>query len=120
MLRIGQSWLAGLDGDGAVAVARAREALQILEDFHGGEQGTAFYTLARGLALQEDDNAANEAYGRAVDLLAIHGRRRDAAEAVAAWASFAASRGRGNEAAAILRRAADLGLEPDAEANRIP
>src|SRR3989440_4855881 len=39
MLRIGQSRLAALEGEADTAVDRARQALAILGDFHGGEQG---------------------------------------------------------------------------------
>ncbi|MDX6370555.1 MAG: hypothetical protein QOG93_2057, partial [Gaiellaceae bacterium] len=69
MLRIGQSRLAALEGDGARAVEAARDALAILGDFHGPELGQACWALARGLALEGETANAIEAYRRAVDLL---------------------------------------------------
>ena len=43
MLRIGQSRLAGLEGNGAAAVEHARDALALLGDFHGDAQGAAVH-----------------------------------------------------------------------------
>ncbi|HEY8629299.1 MAG TPA: helix-turn-helix transcriptional regulator, partial [Gaiellaceae bacterium] len=88
MLRIGQSWLASLERDGATAVARAREALEVLGDSLGSEQGTAVWMLARGLALEGDETGALDAFRRAVDLLVVHGRRSDAGLAAHEWATF--------------------------------
>jgi transcriptional regulator with XRE-family HTH domain len=110
MLRIGQSRLALLDRQADEAVARAREALALLGDFHGGEQGAAVYALASALARQGDETGANDAYRRAVDLLTVHGRRADAGEAALEWAGFLRERGREEEAEPILRRAYDLGV----------
>jgi tetratricopeptide (TPR) repeat protein len=118
MLRIGQSRLASLEGNGDDAVQRAREALDILGDFHGGEQGTAIWALADGFALQGDEAAARDAYRRAVDLLVVHGRRHDAAEASVEWGRFLRQCGRENDAEAAFRRAADLGLKADVQAAR--
>src|SRR2546423_149717 len=69
MLRIGESRLAALENDANLAVERARQALDVLGDFHGGEQGAAVWALARGFALQGDEAAAHDAYRRAADLL---------------------------------------------------
>jgi tetratricopeptide (TPR) repeat protein len=118
MLRIGQSRLATLEGNGDAAVERAREALDILGDFHGGEQGTAVWALADGFALQGDESGAGDAYRRAVDLLVVHGRRHDAAEASLALGRFQRQCGREDEAEGAFRRAADLGLKADVEAAR--
>jgi hypothetical protein len=49
MLRIGQSRLASLEGDGDRAVDKARDALAIFGDSQGGEQGAACWALAAGL-----------------------------------------------------------------------
>jgi hypothetical protein len=62
MLRIGQSRLAALEGDGRTAVERARDALALLGDFHGDTQGAAVHALAQALALEGDDTGANDAY----------------------------------------------------------
>jgi transcriptional regulator with XRE-family HTH domain len=110
MLRIGQSRLAALEGRSDAAVERAREALSLLGDFHGGEQGAAVHALATGLALQGDETGANDSYRRAVDLLTVHGRRADAGEVALEWANFLRDRGREDEAEPILRRAYDLGV----------
>jgi hypothetical protein len=113
MLRIGQSRLAALQGDASVAVERARDALALLGDFHGGEQGAAVHALATGLALEGDDQGAEDAFRRAVDLLTVHGRRADAGEAALEWATFLRERGREAEAEPILRRAYDLGVDAE-------
>lgn len=112
MLRIGHSRVAALEGDADRAVGAARSALDVLGDFHGGEQGAAVLALARGLALQRDDSAAADAYRRAVDLLVVHGRRHEAAEAAAEWGTFLRECGQEDEAEAVLHRAADLGATP--------
>jgi transcriptional regulator with XRE-family HTH domain len=113
MLRIGQSRLAALDGDGDVAVERARQALALLGDFHGGEQGAAVHALATALALAGDDVGAHDSYRRAVDLLTVHGRKADAGEAALEWANFLREGGREEEAEPILRRAYDLGVDAE-------
>jgi tetratricopeptide (TPR) repeat protein len=118
MLRIGQSRLATLEGDGARAVESARDALAILGDFNGGELGQACWALARGLALEGEADAAIETYRRAVDLLTVHGRRHNAGMASLDWASLLQEQGRGDEAEPILRRAYDLGVDAETAAQR--
>ena len=118
MLRIGQSRLATLEGDGARAVESARDALAILGDFNGGELGQACWALARGLALEGEADAAIETYRRAVDLLTVHGRRHNAGMASLDWASLLQEQGRGDEAEPILRRAYDLGVDAETAAHR--
>jgi transcriptional regulator with XRE-family HTH domain len=113
MLRIGQSRLAALEGHADVAVERAREALALLGDFHGGEQGSAVHALATALSLAGDDVGAGDAFRRAVDLLTVHGRKADAGEAALEWANFLRERGREDEAEPILRRAYDLGVDAE-------
>jgi transcriptional regulator with XRE-family HTH domain len=113
MLRIGQSRVAALDGDADGAVERARDALALLGDFYGGEQGSAVHALATGLALQGDEKGAEDSYRRAVDLLTVHGRRADAGAAALEWANFLRERGRDEEAEPILRRAYDLGVDAE-------
>jgi transcriptional regulator with XRE-family HTH domain len=118
MLRTGQSHLAALDGDADTAVERARDALALLGDFHGSEQGFAVKALARGLAMQGDEPGANDAYRRAVDILTVHSRRADAGETSLEWADFLKRRGREAEAEPILRRAYDLGMDAETAAHR--
>jgi tetratricopeptide (TPR) repeat protein len=118
MLRIGESRLAALEGDGVRAVECARDALAILGDFHGGELGAACWALARGLALDGDTDAAIQTYSRAVDLLTVHGRRHNAGMASLDWASLLQEQGRGAEAEPILRRAYDLGVDAETVAHK--
>jgi len=118
MLRTGQSRVAALNGDARLAVDRARDALAVFGDFHGAEQGAAVHALARGLAMQEDETGAVDAYRRAVDLLTVHSRRADAGEAAVEWANFLRDRGREEEAETILRRAYDLGVDAETASAR--
>jgi tetratricopeptide (TPR) repeat protein len=120
MLRAGQSHLAALDGDADSAVERARDALALLGDFHGTEQGFAVKALAKGLAMQGDESGANDAYRRAVDIMTVHGRRADAGETSLEWADFLREHGREGEAEPILRRAYDLGVDAETAAHRKP
>jgi tetratricopeptide (TPR) repeat protein len=113
MLRSGQSLLAAVDGDADSAVERARDALALLGDFHGAEQGFAVRALAKGLALQGDQAGAHDAYRRAVDIMTVHGRRADAGETALEWAGFLREHGRDEEAEPILRRAYDLGVNAE-------
>jgi tetratricopeptide (TPR) repeat protein len=108
MLAIGWSRVAALTGDGAGAIGHAREAIALLGDFHGGEQGAAVWALAHGYAASGDVEGAHATYPRAVDLLAVHGRRSDAARASDEWAALLREHGRDEEADAIVSRAADL------------
>jgi transcriptional regulator with XRE-family HTH domain len=118
MLRIGQSGLAHLEGDGEKAVENARDSLALLGDFHGDTQGAAVHALAKGLALTGDTTGANDAFRRAVDLLTVHGRRADAGEAALEWARFLQEQGREEEAEPILRRTYDLGVSAETAAQR--
>ena len=118
MLWIGESRVAALRGDAEAALGRARAALDVLGDFHGAEQGAAVWALADGLALAGEVDGAHGAYARAVDLLAVHGRRHDAAEACDRWAKMLEQEGRSNEAKAIRDRAAELDRITQREASR--
>jgi tetratricopeptide (TPR) repeat protein len=119
MLRIGQSRLASLEGDGERAVDAARDALAIFGDSYGAEQGAACWALAAGLMLQGDLKTADTTYRRAIDLLTVHGRRHNAGQASVEWASHLQEQGRGDEAEPILRRAYDLGVNADTAAHRL-
>jgi len=118
VLRIGESRLAALEGDGGRAVECARDALAIFGDFHGPERGAACWALARGLALDRDTETAIQTYRRAVDLLTVHGRRHSAGMASLDWASLLQEQGQGDEAEPILRRAYDLGVDVETAARR--
>jgi tetratricopeptide (TPR) repeat protein len=117
MLRTGQSHLAAVEGDADRAVERARDALALLGDFHGSEQGFAVKALAKGLAMQGDEPGAHDAYRRAVDIMTVHGRRADAGETSVEWADFLRKSGREAEAEPILRRAYDLGVDAETAAH---
>lgn len=118
MLRIGQSRLAALEGDGDRAVETARDALAIFGDSHGDEQGAACWALAAGLMLQGDLGTADTTYRRAIDLMTVHGRRHSAGQASVEWASHLQEQGRGDEAEPILRRAYDLGVDAETAARK--
>lgn len=118
MLRIGQSRLASLEGDGDRAVETARDALAIFGDSYGDEQGAACWALAGGLVLQGDLGTADTTYRRSIDLLTVHGRRHSAGQASVEWALLLQEQGRGDEAEPILRRAYDLGVNAETAAHR--
>ena len=111
MIHIGESRIAFLEGNADGAVQCARKAIDILGEFHAGEQGEAIWALARGLSLGDDLASADQAFSRAVDLLSVHGRRHDAARAAADWAEMLGKAGRTDEAATASKRAASLGLD---------
>ena len=111
MLRIGQSRLASLDGDGDAAVERARDALAILGDLtwdraRPGVLGTRDEaSRSRAMsALRSTPTAA-----RSISLT-VHGRRYNAGLASLDWANLLKQQGREDEAEPILRRAYDLGV----------
>jgi hypothetical protein len=108
MLAIGWSRIAALEGNGDEAVEQAREAIATLGDYYGGEQGAAVWALAHGFSVSGDVEGAHGTYPRAVDLLAVHGRRHDAARAADEWAEMLRRHERGAEADTIARRAAEL------------
>ena len=108
MLAIGWSRVAALVGDGPRAVEEARNAITLLGDYYGSEQGAAVWALARGLSASGDVDGAHATYPRAVDLLAVHGRRHDAARVSEEWAAMLQEHGRSEEADPILARAAEL------------
>lgn len=108
MLHMVHAQIALARRDGERAVEEAQRALVLLRSFHGGEQGEASLTLARALAMRGEEAISDEAYRRALDLLVVHGRTHEAAEAAAEWGQSLRERGREDEAAPILARAAEL------------
>jgi tetratricopeptide (TPR) repeat protein len=118
LLSIGRARLAALQGDGAAAVACARDALEALGGFQGRDEGAAVWALGDGLALEGDADGADETFRRAVDLLSIHGRRHDAARACRRWAEILQDAGRADEAATVLQRATELDVRADERARR--
>ena len=113
LLRIEQARRAVLVEDGETAVARAQEALELLGDQHGAEQGSASWAYADGLALRGETDAADEAYRRAVDLMAENRSWREAAQACRSWGKMLRSAGRESEALDVLERATDLAVRDE-------
>jgi transcriptional regulator with XRE-family HTH domain len=109
MLRIAQARMAVAEEEPARGAALAREAIAVLGDYHGGEQGDAVWTLAKALAQQGDSVGAGDAYRRAIDLLALHGRPNEAATASREWAEVLEQLGRAQEAVAVRAEAESLG-----------
>ena len=116
MLSIGKARIAVLDGNGDAAIERARAAIDILGTTQPAEQGAAVWALAQGFALQRNVESATDAYGRAVDLLSVHGQRFHAGTAALEWAGLLQEHGREEEAEPVLRRAYDLGVGAETEA----
>jgi tetratricopeptide (TPR) repeat protein len=113
LLRIEQARRAVLVEDGDTAVQRAQEALELLGRQHGAEQGAAWWAYADGLALRSDADKSNEAYGKAVDLMAKNRSWREAAQACRAWGKMLRNAGRESEALDVLERATDLAVKGD-------
>ena len=95
------------------AVTRAKEALDLLGAEQGAEQGSAWWAYADGLALRGDADAANDAYRRAVELMAENRSWREAAQACRAWGKMLRNAGRESEALDVLERATDLAVRDD-------
>jgi transcriptional regulator with XRE-family HTH domain len=108
-INVQRSRIAASRGDCEPALALARRAL----DLNGGQNpvddGRAFSALADGLILAGETPGADEAYRRAVDLLEVHGRWRDAANTCRAWARMLRQAGNEQQAMDVLERAAELG-----------
>jgi tetratricopeptide (TPR) repeat protein len=111
-LRTEQARHAARTGNGAQAIKHAEEALAILGDADPGEQGSAWWALAEGLALQGNNERANDAYQLATELLEHHGQRRAASEALRSWARLLRQTGRDAEAVDVEKRAETLAAEP--------
>jgi transcriptional regulator with XRE-family HTH domain len=109
-LRTEQAKAALLVEDGAEAVRRAREALELLGDLDPGEQGAAWLALARGLELQGEGPASFEAFRRSTETLEGAEKLADAAEACRAWGRALRAAGRETEAMDVLEKAAELAV----------
>jgi transcriptional regulator with XRE-family HTH domain len=105
MVRILQ---AHLEDEPGRAVEIAREAVDLVGEYNPAERGAAMWALAGGLLRQGKTDAASDAYGVAVDLLAVHGRRTDAAVACREWADLLLEAGRAEQAARVSSRAESL------------
>jgi len=108
-IAIQRSRVATLQADGAQATAFARKALEHNAGQNPADDGRAFAALGDGLALEHEFPAAEEAYGRASELLEEQGRWRDAANACRAWARVLRETSDEPRALDVLERAAELG-----------
>jgi tetratricopeptide (TPR) repeat protein len=109
-LRVEQAKVAAHSGDGDTAVGRAREAIETLGDTYEAEQGSAWWALAEGLALQGDISEADGAFRHAVDALDSGARFREAAQCCRRWAKVLRDAGRDAEALDALERATDYAV----------
>jgi tetratricopeptide (TPR) repeat protein len=107
-LRTEQAKATATRGEGEETIARAREALALLGEGDPAELGAASLALAEGLALQGQTAEADQAFRRAVSLLAAQRRWREAAQAARSWGRVLREAGRESEALEALEQAADL------------
>jgi transcriptional regulator with XRE-family HTH domain len=107
-LRCEQARAAAQLGDADLAVSRGQEVLDLLGEENPAEQGNAWWAIAEGLAIRDDNAGADDAFRRAADLLSGEGRWREASQACRAWAKMLRKAGRESEALDVLERAADL------------
>jgi tetratricopeptide (TPR) repeat protein len=119
-LRTEQAKCAVQLGDPARAVEAARQALDVLGDSDPHEQGSAWFALAQGLALDSAQGDAHDAFRRASSLLEEHGRPHEAAAALRAWARLLRDESREAEALDVLDRAAELSASTRSEARPAP
>jgi transcriptional regulator with XRE-family HTH domain len=110
MLRVEQAKVAAQLGNADEAVARAREALDVLGEHHEVQQGSAWWALAEGLALKRDITGATDAFRRAVDGLDATSQWREAAHACRRWAKVLRDAGRDADALDALERATDYAV----------
>jgi len=110
MLKVERARAFAARGDGDEAVRLARAAIEQIADQQPAELGLAFWALGDGLTLQDEIEAANEAYRRAVDLLSEQKRWREATQACQAWGRMLRKAGREEQAFDVLERASGLSL----------
>jgi tetratricopeptide (TPR) repeat protein len=110
-LRTDQARVAVRLGRGDDAVERAKQAIATLGDEHPRECGSASWVLAEAHALQGENEEADAAFSRAIELLRVHGHRKDLLETYRAYGRFLRSAGRESEAIDVFERAATLAVE---------
>lgn len=108
-IAIQRSRIATLREDGALAVAFARNAVELNAGQNPVDEGRALATLGDGLALESELPAAQKSYQRAAELLEANGRWRDAANTCRAWARILRESQNEAQALDVLERAAELG-----------
>lgn len=97
-------------GAAADAVEHARGALALLTGADVGEQGEAYWALAKGLSLLGKPDEANEAFRFAVERLEAQHDWRSASQASRDWADTLRQEGRSGPALEALERATELAL----------
>jgi len=107
VLRRMQADLAVAHGDGDEAIRRGRQAVEAARDEFPNQRGLALAAIAAGLALNDDD-AADETYREAIELLIEHGTRRERNDVLLTYGRFLRSAGRDQEALDVLDQAADV------------
>ena len=88
----------------------AAEAISLLDFRNQPELGVAYWALGDGSALEGEFDAADDAYGRAVDILVEQTRWRDAMQACQSWGKMLRKAGRDEAALDVLERGSELGL----------
>jgi len=109
-LRTEQARYAAELGDADEAVARAREALELIPAADGAERGAAHWALGRALAAKGEAVEAETALRRAVELLCERQVWREAAAASRDLARILRDAGRTGDAVATLEEAAELAM----------
>ena len=108
-IKILRSRVATARGDGEKGMHYARRALE-LEGLTPIDQGFASAALADALVLMGDNETADDAYRRSVELHEDQGLARDAAQTCRSWGHLLQKLGREGDAAEVLDRATGLML----------
>lgn len=98
-------------GSASEAVQSARRALALLAGADLGEQGEAYWALAKGLSLLGDFDEADVAFRSAVEHLEAQHDWRTASQASRDWADALRKEGRSGRAMEALERATELALK---------
>ena len=109
-LRTEQARRAAELGDADEALARAREALDLMTNEDMAERGAAQWALGRALSAKGDSAGAEKALRRAVELLSDRQVWREAAAASRDLARILRDEGRTADAVATLEQAAELAM----------
>ena len=118
-LRTEQARRAAELGDTDEAIARAREALELMGDEDVAERGAAYWALGRALAAKGENEAAEDALRRAVQHLSERQVWREAAGASRDLARLLRNAGRTGDAVAVLEQAAELAMRIGTQAPRV-
>ena len=105
-IRVLQASCAARNGEFADAERLARDALLLALELPG-EAGNAWWAIAEARA-GAGDPTADDAFGRAVELLGAHGTVRRHASVLRSYGRYLRGSGRESEALDVLERAADV------------